>query len=499
MFTQTNGIVAISDGSLQGKQCQRNASVWAFLGIPFAQPPVGRNRWRAPQPVQPWDGVKDATAYAPDCPQVTLPQGSFYQVEFYPDEKIMDEAKGLALNVWTPAKGGEKLPVLVWIHGGGFREGSGGALQFIGETLAAKGIVVVTINYRVGALGFMAHPELSQEQGGTSGNYGLMDQIAAIKWVHDNIEAFGGDPEKVTIDGQSAGSMSVAAMIATEQTRGMIHGAIGQSASAFGRLHGAETPEDSYGMALKLQKALGCKNIEEMRACTPQSIMDATDEQGLWFVPLIDGKVIPENYMQRFAQGRQNHVNVMVGATSDEDCLHTTQADDYANYIAQADAYAPRKEEYLSVFPATDNQTAGRVGSLVRTSKTYAGQRIMAEFQIAQGCDAYMYSFTQNLPNADGSLLGPFHSSELVYQFGTLYTSWRPWREQDYAASELMMDYWVNFVKTGNPNGADLPVWEKHTAGSDRCMHLCAQAGMGVAPHAKQVDFMQKCIEEGIA
>ena len=270
MFTETNGIASIRDGKLQGKRCERKPEVWAFLGIPYAAPPTGENRWRAPQPVEPWPGVRDATRYAPDCPQVTLPKGSFYQIEFYPNEKVMDEAKGLALNVWTPAKPGEKLPVLVWIHGGAFREGSGGALQFIGETLAAKGIVVVTINYRMGALGFMAHPELTREQGGVSGNYGLMDQIAALRWVHENIAAFGGDPEKVTIDGQSAGSMSVSAMLATDQTRGLFRAAIGQSASAFGRAMAGATVADAEAQGLKLQAALGCRNLAEMRACAPQ-------------------------------------------------------------------------------------------------------------------------------------------------------------------------------------------------------------------------------------
>lgn len=498
MFEKTNGVAVIRDGSLQGVRCERNPSVWAFLGIPYAAPPVGENRWRAPQPVKPWQGVRDATHYAPDCPQVSLPKGSFYQVEFYPNEKIMDEAQGLALNVWTPAKAGEKLPVLVWIHGGGFREGSGGALQFIGETMAAKGIVVVTINYRLGALGFMAHPELTREQGGSSGNYALMDQIAALRWVHENIECFGGDPEKVTIDGQSAGSMSVTAMMATDQTRGFFRGAIGQSASAFGRLMANATVADAEQMGLKLQEALGCRNLAEMRTRTPQEIMDATDAHGLWFRPIVDGVVIPEDYIPRFAAGRQNAVNVIMGCTSDEDCLHETQSDDLQKYLEDAKTYGKYEQEYLRVFPAKNNEEAGRVVSFARTAKTFAGMRMTAEYQMAQGCDGYLYSFTQNLPNADGSLLGPFHSAELVYQFGTLYTGWRPWRPEDIAASEKMMAYWVNFVKTGDPNGEGLPRWEKHVAGDKRCMLLNDKPEMGAVPRAQQADFMETCIREGI-
>lgn len=495
MFEQNKGIVKIKDGALQGKKCERNPSVWAFLGIPYADAPVGKNRWRAPQPVKAWEGVRDATKYTPDCPQITLPKGSFYQVEFYPNEKVMDEAQGLALNVWSPAVDGEKLPVLVWIHGGGFTEGSGGALQFIGETLAAKGIVVVTINYRLGALGYMAHPELTAEQG-ASGNYGVMDQIAALRWVHENIAAFGGDPEKVTIDGQSAGSMSVSAMMATEQTRGLFRGAIGQSGSALGRM--MPSTQKAEEMGLMLQKELGCKNIEEMRACTPQQLMDATDRIGVRFVPIIDGVVIKEDYMARFSSGRMNHVHVIMGSTCDEDCLHETQDNDYENYLENAKHYGKYEEEYKRVFPAENNEQAGHVISVERTARTFAGMRLQADFQQKQGMNAYLYSFTQNLPNADGSLLGPFHSSELVYQFGTLYTGWRPWREEDYAASERMMNYWANFVKNGDPNGEGLPKWEKHVPGDDQCMLLCADSKMGRVPHEEQVEFMTKCILEGV-
>ena len=502
MFTQNNGIVTIKDGKLQGKKCERNPEVWEFLGIPYADAPVGENRWKAPQPVKAWDGVRDATKYAPDCPQVTLPKGSFYQVEFYPNEKVMDEAKGLALNVWTPAKAGEKLPVLIWIHGGAFREGSGGALQFIGETLANKGIVVVTINYRMGALGFMAHPELTAAQGGCSGNYGFMDQAAAIKWVHENIEAFGGDPEKVTIDGQSAGSMSVFAMISTDLTRGMFRGAIAQSGSAFGRtMMGAKVLTSGLAWAeengLKLQEALGCKNLDEMREVSPEKIMEVTDEYGIPFRPIVDGYVIKEEYPERFAAGRQNVVNVMMGCTCDEGCLHETEENDYENYLSGAALYGDKEAEYKAVFPAENNEEAGRVTSFERSARLFAGMRMAAEQQLLHGADVYLYSYAQTLPNADGSELGPFHSAELVYQFGTLYTGWRPWREQDYKASEVMMTYWSNFVKYGDPNGGDLPKWEKHVAGSEKCMILKAEPEMADVPRKEQAAFMEKLIREG--
>ena len=210
--------------------------------------------------------------------------------------------------------------------------------------------------------------------------------------------------------------------MATEQTRGLFRGAIGQSGSALGRM--MPSTQKAEEMGLMLQKELGCKNIEEMRACTPQQLMDATDRIGVRFVPIIDGVVIKEDYMARFSSGRMNHVHVLMGSTCDEDCLHETQDNDYENYLENAKHYGKYEEEYKRVFPAENNEQAGRVISVERTARTFAGMRLQADFQQKQGMNAYLYSFTQNLPNADGSLLGPFHSSELVYQFGTLYTGW---------------------------------------------------------------------------
>ena len=292
--------------------------------------------------------------------------------------------------------------------------------------------------------------------------------------------------------------MSVSAMLATDQTRGLFRAAIGQSASAFGRAMAGATVADAEAQGLKLQAALGCRNLAEMRACAPQQILDATDESGLWFRPIIDGAVIPEDYITRFAAGRQNRVPVIMGCTADEDCLHETQPDDYANYLESAKEFGARAEEYRKVFPAENDEQAGRVVSFARTARTFAGMRMTAEYQMAQGCDAYLYSFVQTLPNADGTVVGPFHSAELVYQFGTLYTGWRPWREEDYRASERMMDYWANFVKTGDPNGEGLPRWEKHAAGDKQCLLLGADPHMGAVPRAQQADFMEACIREGI-
>ncbi len=482
-----NGIAYLKQGMIRGTRTEKG--LMAFKGVPFARPAVGSLRWRDAEPVPAWDFVLDCASYAANTQQVVLPLGSFYQQEFYPFTRRMSE-DGLYLNVWTPAKEqGQKLPIYVWIHGGAFREGSGAALQFIGEKLASRGLVVATINYRLGAFGFLAHPELTHEQG-HSGNYAFTDMAMALRFIKENAEAFGGDPENITIDGQSAGSMSVCALVASDKTSGLFKRAISQSGSPFGRL-GLATLREAEQTGLALQEALGCKNIDEMRLVPPDTLMRVVEEQGLSFRPTVDGSFIREPYADIFRAGKHNKVDWIVGSTSAEGCLHEVEENDLVEHLKAADRMGAQKEEFLKLFPAATNEEAARQSDALRTSATFAGMKALADCQRACGRKAYLYAFDMELPDRDGRTIGPFHSAELVYQFGTLDTGWRPWRQKDYALSELMMDYLAAFCRTGDPNGAGRPVWERY-AGDGRCMHLSEKSGMGPYPYAEQVAFQER-------
>lgn len=481
-----NGMTSLKQGKILGERL--SSGVMAFRGVPYARPPLGNLRWRPAQPVRPWTTVLDCTWYAANATQIVLPMDSFYQKEFYPTTRRMSE-DGLYLNVWTPAKSAEDgLPIYVWIHGGAFTEGAGSALQFIGEKLASRGVVVATINYRLGAFGFMAHPELTAEQG-HSGNYGFTDMAMALSFLKENAKAFGGNPENITIDGQSAGSMSVCALVASPKAKGLFQKAIAQSGSVFGRRGILDAP-GAEEAGLQLQKALGCKNIQEMRLVPPEEIMETVAKEGLFFRPSVDGSFIQQPYAKIYEEGLHNQVTMLVGSTAAEGCLHEVEPDDLAKHLRLPQELGVEAEDFLKAFPASTNEEAAKQSDVLRTSTTFAGMKGLADSQKKAGRKAYLYTFDMRLPDGDGKEIGPFHSAELVYQFGTLDTGWRPWRPEDYALSERMMDYWAAFCKTGDPNAPGLPRWEPY-ADDGRCMHLGKALGMGEYPYAEQVAYME--------
>lgn len=488
MFANRDYTVEVAQGKLLGAPTG-TPGVTAFLGVPYAKPPVGALRWAPPVDARPWQGVRPALAYSKVCPQVDLPQGSFYQKEFYPDLKQCDE-DCLYLNIWSNASDADAgLPVLFWIHGGAFVEGGGSALQFIGEAMAQKDVVVVTINYRLGALGFMAHPELTAESG-ASGNYAFLDQIQALKWVRQNIAAFGGDPENITIDGQSAGSMGVCTLVASSLARGLFQKAIAQSGSQMGRPGGDRSLADAHAQGLEFMRFAGAENIAQMRAMPWEDILDLA-EQFPRFTPFVDGVVLPESQINIFSHARQNKVNLLVGSCGGEGCLHTPGAGDYDRYLQMAREWEADEEAFLSLFPAHDDLSAGEQMDAIRTSTVFAGMRTLAHYHQAAGLPCYLYCFDHRLPDVDGSTIGAFHSAELVYQFGTLNTGWRPWRAQDYALSQAMMDYWANFCKNGDPNGPGLARWEPFDTAQRRCMALNTTPGMVENIYDAQVAFVE--------
>lgn len=429
-------VLTVEGGKIQGVPAD-SAGVTVFKGIPYAAPPVGENRWRKPQPVQSWDGVRICDTWGPASIAPGQQKGSFYWKEFYQDGNPKMSEDCLYLNVWTPEPGkvNAKLPVMIWIHGGGFTNGFGHEIEFDGSAMAKKGVILVTINYRLGLLGFMAHPLLTAENGGKgSGNYGLWDQYAAIKWVKKNISQFGGDPDNITIFGQSAGGMSVICQVSSSLNKGLISKAIIQSAGGLGTI-GQKPLEAAEAVGKGIFDFAGDTTLEQMRAVPADSLSalagryakaSGTSAWGLGFSPVIDGEFLTEATDSAVYAGRELAIPYIIGYTSDD------------------------------LFPGD-------------------GSKKWALEQEKQGRKAYVYDFSRDLPGEDMTMTlpdgrvvpqmpGAFHSSELWYVFGTLTRCWRPMEEGDYDLSRRMLSYWTNFAKTGDPNGEGLDVWAPYTA-----------------------------------
>lgn len=413
--------VTTKQGAVKGF-CSEDKQTVIFRGVPYAQPPVGELRFRRPQEHEPWEGVRDCTRFSAVCPQADLRGMDLYGKEFYDGEEVVMNEDCLYLNIWTPAGSTEKsgLPVLFWIHGGAFMHGHGSEKEFDGEGFAKKGVILVTINYRVNAFGFFAHPDLEAENAeGVSGNYGILDQIFALRWVRENIAAFGGDPEKITIFGQSAGCMSVQTIISSPLSAGMMRGAVLQSGGGIRALHETPKKEQLWETSKKLMEHLNVSSVEELRRVPAEKVRDAayaTGGPGLGWTPHVDGFLLSASTDELAQAGKIHDIKYMIGSTS------------------------------------------GDIGGSKLLQE--AGERF-CENQLKLGrAPAHLYFFDRALPGDDS---GAFHSSELWYVFETLPRCWRPWEEHDYELSRIMSTYWANFAKTGDPNGELLPRWEPFT------------------------------------
>lgn len=394
-----------------------------FKGIPYAAAPVGNLRWKAPVQPDEIEGVLMADKFQNRCMQFPFNKEDFYYKEFYNNPDFVPEMSedSLYLNIWTPAETSEeKLPVAFWIHGGAFMHGFGSELEFDGKEYCDRGVILVSINYRVGALGFLAHDWLSQEnKEGISGNYGILDQIAALKWVRENIGAFGGDKDKITVFGQSAGSMSVQTLISSPITNGMIAGAIMQSGGGYkGGYSRDMTVEEAKKTGRLFVEATGANSLTELRALSAEEIIKATEKMmrgasgmGLPFVPIIDGSLLLLGYDETIEKGLNHNINYMLGCTSED----------------------------LSFEPGK----TGKENPLYSACKNFSVQN-----EKSNGRPAYVYYFSHQ-PKGDDA--GAFHSSELWYTFGTLSRSWRPKDEADYELSKQMLNCWAEFMKTGRP------------------------------------------------
>ena len=414
--------VTVREGQLEGCLSD-DLNYVVFKGVPYAEPPVGELRWKRPQPKTPWEGVRSAQAFSPKAPQADLTREGFYAKEFYDEETIARDEDCLYLNIWAPAQmPKEKMPVFFWIHGGAFLHGCGAEKEFDGEQFVKNGVIFVSINYRVGALGFMAHPDLEKEnEEGISGNYGIYDQVAALNWVYDNIAAFGGDPEQITIAGQSAGCMSVQVLISSALTKGKIKRAILQSGGGINALSRDTSIDSRYEVTQLLMDALGAKTIEEMRAVSAEKIAEVqytiNTGGGLGWIPVTDGVLLTGGTDDLALRGEIHDIDYMIGSTGNDI------------------GFEVRLLEKSAVNFAKNQLKLGRKPS-------------------------YIYYFDRKLPGDDA---GAFHSCELWYVFHTLSRAWRPWEECDWELEAVVSSYWANFAKTGDPNGAGLPEWHPYT------------------------------------
>ncbi|MDF2159233.1 carboxylesterase family protein [Algoriphagus sp. CAU 1675] len=476
----------VTGGKVSGTQ-DSLSQVKIFKGIPFAAPPIGELRWKAPQPVLPWDGIKACVANPASAMQnPPVPFFAWSEEFLIPKEPISEDC--LYLNVWTGAeKSDEKRPVMVWIHGGGFSGGSGTVPLYDGLDLAKEGIVVVTINYRLGIFGFFAHPELSQESdNAVSGNYGILDQIAALEWVKSNIATFGGDPENVTIAGQSAGAFSVNALVVSPQAKGLFQKAIAQSGGMFNRgggLVSGFTGAEERGATL--MKDLGIASIQDFRLLDADSLLKIPGRFG----PVVDGKVIP-SVRETFEQSSQSDVPLLTGWNADDNVSFgpkPTPEEFRKNAVKQ---YGGRAGEYLELFPAGNEveleETQGIIGELQFGFQNYT----WAKMQTEKGSyPAYLYYFTRIPPGEPN--YGAFHSAEFSYALHTLRNWNRPFEQVDYDLEKAMSSYWLNFIKTGNPNGDGWPEWPVFDPQNPMVMELGDEVKSRPVRYWPQLQFME--------
>jgi para-nitrobenzyl esterase len=488
--------VKLDDGIVQGTI---EEGIAVFRGIPFAAPPVGGLRWKAPQPVEPWEGVFKADKYAPAPVQV--------KTSWMGDIEMSEEC--LCLNVWTPAKSTrEKLPVMVWIYGGGFSNGATSSPLYSGDNIAKNGVIMVSVAYRVGALGFLAHPELSAEsENGVSGNYGLLDQIAGLKWVQENIEAFGGDPGKVTIFGESAGAISVSILCASPLAKGLFTGAISQSGGSFGPVSDSRgmgeymsTLKGAEQQGMEFAERMGAQDLKALRTVPYDRWLEDPLSQMGGFWPNVDGYVIAGDQYKLYQDGNYNDVNVIIGTNSDEGSLFVQpmEPQQYADLIKAR--FGPLAERALELYPGGDQlEVYHSLSDIFRETAFAWPSYAWARLQTKTGSSrVYTYYFDQFRPEPlfpDGPVArGAAHASEMAYVFGHLGLNPNMQAtEEELALSDLMIKYWTNFARRGDPNGEGMPEWPLFSEDKETVLYLSGSEPETIAvPNLEKLDFMDE-------
>lgn len=473
-------VVRVEGGQLSGIAGYEEG-IRVFKGIPYAQPPVGDLRWRAPRPLPAWEGVRAAENFSSTCMQMPYAEGSPYRAA---DQPVSEDC--LYLNVWTAAKSNrERHPVMVWIHGGNFTRGSGSLAAYDGTELAKKGAVVVTLNYRLGIFGFYAHPELTRESDrNSSGNYGILDQIAALEWVQKNIGAFGGDPKRIAIFGESAGSMSVNVLTATPLAKGLFQRAIGESGAFFA---GLSTLPEAEKSGVEIARQLGADSIAAMRAKSAADLLKASPAVAR---PVVDGWLLPQQISAIYAAHKQNDVPLLIGSNADEGTVFTplkVKPDEFK--AAARSRFGDDAPVFLKIYPATDDEeTRQSAAEVVRDQNFGWEMRTWARLQSKTGkAKVYVYYFSRVPPGPYGARLGAYHASEIPYVFGHMRGGSQ---DIDYKLTDAMSSYWVNFATWGEPNNKDILKWPAYHLSLELAMGFGQRIAPTEVPNKSGIDFL---------
>ena len=483
--------IRTTSGLIAGLPVDENRDIYTFKGIPYADPPVGDLRWRPPQPMTPWDGVKESHQYGYSCPQPEMmaPYGRNF------GEQRED---CLYLNIWTAAMDPEeKRPVMVWIHGGGFYQGSGSTESYDGAALALKGVILVTINYRLGPFGFLAHPGLSEESDRhISGNYGLLDQVAALQWIQDNIRAFGGDPERVLIFGESGGARSVCFLMATPLSKGLFSRAAVQSGSLYRPIGHLKEPRQGLA-ALESQgesfaRKLGCRNLAALRATCAEDVLKTANpktgsfitpplhappaaDTGMVIGPCIDGWVIPEDPVMIYRRGKQHDVPMIIGSNKDEMSMflgpfRKMGVRQFEGFIESS--FPDHSHSILKLYPVTEDADVRATLNRLMTELTWTRPtRATARDMSSVASKIYLYFLTQHRPGDSGQF-GTFHGVDIRYVFGHNLGARLPMSDEEWVLSDKMQAYWINFAANGDPNGSGLPKWPAYIKNTNPVLEL---------------------------